>query len=83
MFLLSHFYLFIFHIFLVMLELKPKLPATVATIRASPKSEIKYTPLADLPGLSLELDNIFPLLYQWQHHSLREKLLHPYVLDKA
>lgn len=28
-----------------MLELKPKLPGTVATIRASPKSEMKYAPL--------------------------------------
>lgn len=66
-----------------MLGLKPKLLATVATIQASLKSEVKYASLADLPALSLELDNLFPLLYQWQNYSFHEKLLHPYVLDKA
>lgn len=37
-----------------MLELKPKLPGTGATVQALPKSEMKSALLADLPGLSLE-----------------------------
>lgn len=44
-----------------MLEMKPKLQAMVANIQASLKNEIKCAPLPDLPGLSLELDNLFPL----------------------
>ena len=67
-----------------MLGLKPRPPATVVTDQASPTCKVKHAPLAYLPGLSLELDNLFSfLLCQWQNYSLHEKLLHPYVLDKA
>lgn len=67
-----------------MLGLKPRPLATVVTVQASPTCKVKYSLLADLPGLSLELENSFSfLLCQWQSYFLHEKLLHPYVLDEA